>query len=61
LPTKIEVLPDDATEPGVQGTKVETKPFLLAAASLTAPNGQTLYCSTPPATFKKDLIERLAR
>src|SRR5919106_141890 len=61
LPTTIEVLPDDVTEPGVQGTKVEKKPYLLASASLTGTHVQTLYCSTPPQTFKRDLIERLAR
>jgi inosine-uridine nucleoside N-ribohydrolase len=61
LPTRIEVLPDDVTEPGVQGTKVERKPFLLAAASLTSAEAQTLYCATPPSSFKRDLMERLLR
>lgn len=61
LPAAIEVLPDDVTEAGVQGTKVDTKPFLLVSASLEEPLRQATYCSTAPAGFKSDLLERLSR
>ena len=61
LPATIQVLPDDVTEPGVQGTRVETKPFLVVDPSLTSAGAETLYCSTPPPAFKRDLIERLSR
>ena len=61
LPTKVDVLPDDVTEPSVQGTKVDSKPYLLAARSLADSNAQALYCATLPSSFKRDLMERLLR
>jgi pyrimidine-specific ribonucleoside hydrolase len=61
LGTAIEVHPDDVTEPGMQGTKVETKPFLVVSASLSRPARQVTYCSTVAAGFKRDLLERLSR
>jgi hypothetical protein len=45
----------------MQGTKVETKPFLLVSASLSRPARQVTYCSTVAAGFKRDLLERLSR
>ena len=34
LPARIETLPDDVTEPGVQGVRVDRKPYLLASQDL---------------------------
>jgi inosine-uridine nucleoside N-ribohydrolase len=61
LPITIETLPDDVTEPGVQGTTVETKPFLLVSSAIANALGQATYCSSAPPTFKTDLLERLSR
>lgn len=61
LPIAIETRPDDVTEPGVQGTKVETKPYLLVSSTIAAASGQATYCSAAPPTFKSDLLERLSR
>ncbi len=61
VPAAIATLPDDVTEPGVQGTQVEAKPFLLADPSLAATSGRATYCSTAPPGFKNDLLERLSR
>jgi pyrimidine-specific ribonucleoside hydrolase len=60
LPIEIQTLPDDITEPGMQGTEVLKKPYLLVSESFTSP-GRALYCSKPPASFKPDLFERLLR
>jgi len=61
LPIAIETLPDDVTEPGVQGTKVKTKPFLLVSPSSATKLGEATYCSTAPSSFKADLLARLSR
>ncbi len=60
LPVEIRTLPDDATEPGMQGVKVESKPYLLVSQTF-AGAARALYCSTAPSRFKGDLLERLAR
>jgi pyrimidine-specific ribonucleoside hydrolase len=60
LPARIDTLADDVTEPGVQGTRVERKPYLLAAASLGDAGARVTYCSTAPPGFKADLLSRLA-
>jgi inosine-uridine nucleoside N-ribohydrolase len=61
LPVTVETLPDDVTEPGVQGTKVEMKPFLLVSPSIATKLGEATYCSTAPPAFKADLLARLSR
>ncbi len=61
LPVAIRTLPDDVTEPGVQGTEVETKPFLLASETLTGSTARAVYCAAPPPGFKSDLIDRVLR
>ena len=61
LPVAIETLPDDITEPGMQGTTVPNKPYLLASESLRSSPRRALYCSKPPARFKPDLLRRLLR
>ena len=60
LPVDIRTLPDDATEPGVQGTTAEAKPFLLASNTLTGATSRAVYCSVPPPGFKADLLQRLS-
>ncbi len=59
LPARIDTLPDDVTEPGVQGTRVERKPYLLAAGSLADTRARVTYCSVAPPGFKADLLSRL--
>jgi inosine-uridine nucleoside N-ribohydrolase len=59
LMARIETLPDDVTEPGVQGVKVDRKPYLLAASRLPGAVARVSYCSSAPATFKEDLLRRL--
>jgi len=61
LPIEIRTLPDDVTEPGVQGAKVESKPYLLVSKTFTTAPARALYCSTAPSHFKRDLLERLLR
>ncbi len=61
LPIAIQTLPDDVTEPGMQGTVVQTKPYLLVSASFKSSPGRALYCSEAPASFKPDLFKRLLR
>lgn len=61
LPVAIVVLPDDVTEPGVQGTKEATKPYLLVSPPEATAAREVTYCSTAPPTFKTDLLERLSR
>ncbi len=61
LGARIETLPDDETEVGVQGTKVESKPYLLASASFTDAAARVTYCASAPAGFKQDLLNRLTR
>ena len=61
LKARIETLADDVTEPGVQGTKVDRKPYLLASNSLTGATARVTYCSTAPDGFKQDLLTRLTR
>ena len=61
VPARIETLPDDVTEPGVQGVQVERKPYLLASKDLAGATSRVTYCSTAPATFKEDLLTRLLR
>ena len=61
LKARIETLPDDVTEPGVQGGKVDRKPYLLAAKDLPGAPARVTYCATAPASFKQDLLNRLTR
>jgi len=61
VPAAIVVLPDDVTDPGVQGTKEATKPYLLVSPPRIRPVREVTYCSTAPPAFKSDLLERLSR
>ena len=61
LGARIETLADDVTEPGVQGVKVERKPYLLASSAFTAATAHVRYCSSAPEGFKRDLLTRLMR
>ena len=61
LPIEIHTLPDDRTEPGVQGTAVQQKPYLLVSESFTSAPTRALYCSTAPPGFKRELLDRLMR
>ena len=61
LNTRIDTLPDDVTEPGVQGGKVDRKPYLLASNTLGDASSHVTYCSSAPDTFKQDLLTRLTR
>jgi len=61
LPARIDTLPDDVTEPGVQGVKVDQKEYLLASKGLAAATARVTYCATAPSTFKDDLLTRLMR
>lgn len=60
LPIEIQTLADDVTEPGMQGTAVERKPYLLVSPSFSA-SARARYCSAAPAGFKQDLLDRLLR
>lgn len=61
LKARIDTLPDDVTEPGVQGVKVERKPYLLASNTLGDVPSRVTYCSSAPDGFKHDLLARLMR
>jgi pyrimidine-specific ribonucleoside hydrolase len=61
LKARIDTLPDDVTEPGVQGVKVERKPYLLASNALEDTPSRVTYCASAPAGFKQDLLARLMR
>jgi hypothetical protein len=61
LPARIETRPDDQTEAGVQGTKVDRKPYLLASSTFTDAPAHVTYCAAAPAGFKQDLLTRLTR
>jgi inosine-uridine nucleoside N-ribohydrolase len=61
LPARIETLADDVTEPGVQGVKVDRKPYLLTSSTFTAARSRVTYCATAPASFKQDLLARLTQ
>lgn len=61
LPVEIHTLPDDITEPGVQGTAVQRKPYLLVSKTFTSAPTRVLYCSTAPPDFKGALFDRLMR
>jgi len=61
LNARIETLADDETEAGVQGTKVDRKPYLLASSTFADAPGQVTYCATAPEGFKQDLLARLTR
>ena len=61
LPARIDTLADDVTEPGVQGVKVDRKPYLLASTALAGARSRVTYCSTAPSSFKQDLLERLTQ
>jgi hypothetical protein len=61
LPARIDTLPDDVTEAGVQGVQVDRKPYLLASQDLAGAVARVTYCSTAPPTFKQDLLDRLMR
>ena len=58
---RIDTLADDVTEPGVQGVKVERKPYLLVSSELSGSTAPVSYCSTAPGGFKQDLLARLTR
>lgn len=61
LPARIQTLPDDVTEPGVQGTTVETKPYLLVSSDFRDAPARAHYCFRAPDDFKRDLLDRLVR
>jgi inosine-uridine nucleoside N-ribohydrolase len=61
LKARIETLADDVTEAGVQGTKVDRKPYLLASNTFADAPSRVIYCATAPDGFKQDLLMRLAR
>jgi inosine-uridine nucleoside N-ribohydrolase len=61
LPIEIRTLPDDVTEPGMQGTSEAEKPYLLVSAEIRGPAPRARYCSTAPSGFKQQLLERLLR
>jgi pyrimidine-specific ribonucleoside hydrolase len=61
LPIEIQTLADDVTEPGMQGTKLEKKPYLLVSKSFKSVAARALYCSQAPADFKHRLIDTLLR
>jgi len=61
LPIEIQTLLDDVTEPGMQGTTVQRKPYLLVSESFTSAPARALYCSKAPPDFKRELLERLLR
>ncbi len=61
LEARIDTLADDVTEPGVQGVKVERKPYLLASRTFAGAPARVTYCSTAPDAFKQDLLTRLMR
>jgi inosine-uridine nucleoside N-ribohydrolase len=61
LKARIETLPDDVTEAGVQGTKVDRKPYLLASNTFAEARSRVIYCAVAPAAFKQDLLMRLAQ
>lgn len=58
LPARIDTLADDVTEPGVQGVRVDRKPYLLVADGLDG-SGRATYCSEAPSGFKPQLLARL--
>ncbi len=60
LRARIDTLPDDVTEPGVQGVRVDRKPYLLASNELSGTRARVTYCWSAPAGFKADLLARLA-
>jgi pyrimidine-specific ribonucleoside hydrolase len=60
LPAGIEQLPDDVTEPRMQGASVATKPYLLAAQAIV-PGVPVEYCSAAAPAYKADLLQRLLR
>lgn len=60
LNARIDTLADDETEAGVQGTKVDRKPYLLASNTFAGAPAVT-YCATAPDGFKRDLLARLDR
>ena len=59
LAARIDTLADDVTEPGVQGVRVDRKPYLLAAKELSGTRAHVTYCWAAPAGFKADLLARL--
>ncbi len=59
LPARIDVLPDDATEARVQGTKVESKPYLLVSRDFGASAPPVDYCYSAADGFKADLLRRI--
>lgn len=61
LKARIDTLPDDVTEPGVQGVKVERKPYLLASRAVSGAFTPVTYCASAPGGFKQDLLARLMR
>jgi inosine-uridine nucleoside N-ribohydrolase len=61
LSARIETLADDETEAGVQGTKVDRKPYLLASNTFAGAPAHVTYCATAPEGFKQDLLARLTR
>lgn len=61
LPSRIDVLPDDATEQRMQGTNVKEKPYLLVSSAFPAPARPVEYCYQAAEPFKADMLRRVAR
>lgn len=45
----------------MQGSAIETKPYLLVSKSFASAPARALYCSNAPPDFKRELLERLLR
>lgn len=58
LPARIEVGPDDVTEPRMQGTTPSQKPYLLVSRNFS-PVRPIEYCGSAAPEFKADLLRRL--
>jgi inosine-uridine nucleoside N-ribohydrolase len=59
LPARVDVLPDDATEPRMQGTTVARKPYLLVSRDFGTPAPPVEYCYDVSEGFKADLLRRI--
>lgn len=60
LPIEIQTHPDDVTEPGMQGTAVDRKPYLLVSSTFSEAS-RALYCSDAPPGFTRALLDTLVR
>ena len=61
LPARIEDLPDDVTEPRMQGTTAARKPYLLVSRDGQPGARDVEYCFAAAPEFKNDLLTRLMR